>query len=32
MDPINTIAIGSGLAWASGMRLYAVVFCWRVSG
>jgi hypothetical protein len=26
MDPINTIAIGSGLAWASGMRLYAVVF------
>ncbi|MBL8385084.1 MAG: DUF4126 domain-containing protein [Burkholderiales bacterium] len=26
MDPIQTIAIGSGLAWASGVRLYAVVF------
>ncbi len=26
MDPINTIAIGAGLAWASGMRLYAVMF------
>ena len=26
MDAIQTIAVGSGLAWASGMRLYAVVF------
>ena len=26
MDPISTIAAGAGLAWASGMRLYAVVF------
>ena len=26
MDPIQTIAIGSGLAWASGLRLYAVIF------
>ena len=26
MDAINTIAIGAGLAWASGMRLYAVMF------
>ena len=26
MDPLHTIAVGSGLAWASGMRLYAVVF------
>ena len=26
MDLIQTIAAGSGLAWASGLRLYAVVF------
>jgi len=26
MDIIHTIAIGAGLAWASGMRLYAVMF------
>ena len=26
MDAIQTIAIGSGLAWASGLRLYAVIF------
>lgn len=26
MDTIHTIAIGAGLAWASGMRLYAVMF------
>ncbi|MDB5803365.1 MAG: hypothetical protein JWN73_687 [Betaproteobacteria bacterium] len=26
MDMINTIAIGAGMAWASGMRLYAVMF------
>jgi hypothetical protein len=26
MDMIHTIAIGAGLAWASGMRLYAVMF------
>ena len=26
MDPINTIAIGAGMAWASGLRLYAVMF------
>ena len=26
MDTLHTIAVGSGLAWASGMRLYAVVF------
>jgi hypothetical protein len=26
MDILHTLAIGSGLAWASGMRLYAVVF------
>jgi len=26
MDIIETIAIGAGLAWASGMRLYAVMF------
>lgn len=26
MDAIHTIAIGAGLAWASGMRLYAVMF------
>jgi len=26
MDAINTIAIGAGMAWASGMRLYAVMF------
>lgn len=26
MDPISTIAAGAGLAWASGMRLYAVLF------
>ena len=26
MDAIQTIAAGAGLAWASGMRLYAVVF------
>ena len=26
MDPISTIAAGAGLAWASGMRLYAVIF------
>jgi hypothetical protein len=26
MDTLQTIAIGSGLAWASGVRLYAVVF------
>ncbi len=26
MDIVQTIAIGSGLAWASGIRLYAVVF------
>ena len=26
MDLISTIAAGAGLAWASGMRLYAVVF------
>ena len=27
MDLVQTIAIGSGLAWASGLRLYAVMFC-----
>ena len=32
MDPINTIAIGAGLAWASGMRLYAVVFLTGLAG
>lgn len=26
MDMIHTIAIGAGMAWASGMRLYAVMF------
>lgn len=26
MDAISTIAAGAGLAWASGMRLYAVMF------
>jgi hypothetical protein len=26
LDPISTIAAGAGLAWASGLRLYAVVF------
>jgi hypothetical protein len=26
MDLLHTVAIGSGLAWASGMRLYGVVF------
>jgi len=26
MDAIHTIAIGAGMAWASGMRLYAVMF------
>lgn len=26
MDAIQTIAVGAGLAWASGMRLYAVMF------
>jgi len=26
MDIVQTIAIGAGLAWASGMRLYAVMF------
>ncbi len=26
MDPIQTIAIGTGMAWASGLRLYAVMF------
>lgn len=26
MDLLNTIALAGGLAWASGMRLYAVVF------
>lgn len=26
MDPISTLAAGAGLAWASGMRLYAVLF------
>jgi hypothetical protein len=26
MDVIHTIAIGAGMAWASGMRLYAVMF------
>jgi len=26
MDAINTIAIGAGMAWASGLRLYAVMF------
>ena len=26
MDMISTIAAGAGLAWASGMRLYAVIF------
>lgn len=26
MDAIHTIAIGTGLAWASGLRLYAVMF------
>jgi hypothetical protein len=27
MDIVQTIAIGAGMAWASGMRLYAVMFC-----
>ena len=26
MDSLQTLAIGSGLAWASGVRLYGVVF------
>lgn len=26
MDTLHTLAIGSGLAWAGGVRLYAVVF------
>src|SRR5574343_137766 len=26
MDPIQTIALSAGLAWASGLRLYLVVF------
>ena len=26
MDLVHQIAIGAGLAWASGIRLYAVVF------
>ena len=26
MDAVHTIAIGAGMAWASGMRLYAVMF------
>ena len=26
MDPVNAIAVAAGLSWASGVRLYAVVF------
>ncbi len=26
MDIVNSIAVASGLAWASGLRLYAVLF------
>lgn len=26
MDPISTIALASGLSWASGFRLYATIF------
>lgn len=26
MDPVTTIAMAAGLGWASGMRLYAVLF------
>lgn len=26
MDTVNSIAVAAGLAWASGLRLYAVVF------
>jgi len=32
MDLIHQIAIGAGLAWASGIRLYAVVFLAGVLG
>src|SRR4029453_10537945 len=27
MDALSTIALGAGLGWASGLRLYAVLFC-----
>jgi hypothetical protein len=26
MDPISSIALASGLSWASGFRLYATIF------
>lgn len=26
MEPIQTIALAAGLAWASGLRLYLVIF------
>lgn len=26
MDPLSTLAVGSGLAWAAGVRLYGVAF------
>ncbi len=32
MDPITTIAIALGLAWASGIRLYAVLFMIGMAG
>jgi len=27
VDVLSTIALGAGLGWASGLRLYAVLFC-----
>jgi hypothetical protein len=27
MDALSTIALGAGLGWASGLRLYGVLFC-----
>ena len=27
MDAISSFALASGLSWASGLRLYATVFC-----
>ena len=32
MDIVNSIAVASGLAWASGLRLYAVLFLAGVLG
>jgi Domain of unknown function (DUF4126) len=26
MDPVSSIALASGLSWASGFRLYATIF------